>query len=245
MRSSCAASSSASCTTLLKLELATSVRAAGHHAELEVRRPCTGSYHTYEYLGLLLGELILLVWQPWWAGSRTDAVRKEAPMETLSTESRAGPGLRDQMVSAIEARALMTVTGDDAADVVRAVRTVLVDLGEHDIVDVVAVAPYSTKTLVDALWTGLHQERWARPRHTEEALRHVDGVLARRTRPVLVLHHTHQWRTEALETVGGIWKAAGGARVPMVLAGTGRLATVLARPRLSGLRSLICVRHQM
>ncbi|MGW1848811.1 hypothetical protein [Streptomyces sp. NPDC001966] len=88
----------------------------------------------------------------------------------------------------------MTVTGEDAADVVRAVRTVLVDLGEHDTVDVVAVAPYSTKTLVDALWTGLYQERWVRPRHTEEALRHVDGVLARRTQPVLVLHDAHQWR---------------------------------------------------
>ncbi|WP_326763394.1 hypothetical protein OG978_01180 [Streptomyces sp. NBC_01591] len=62
-------------------------------------------------------------------------------MDTLSTESPAGPGLRDQMVSVIEARALMTVTGEDAAGVVRAVRTVLVDLGEHDIVDVVAVAP--------------------------------------------------------------------------------------------------------
>ncbi|MGW2182900.1 hypothetical protein ACWCXX_33490 [Streptomyces sp. NPDC001732] len=139
-------------------------------------------------------------------------------MGTLSAESPAGPGLRDQMVSVIEARALMTVTGDDAADVIRAVRTVLVDLGEHDIVDVVAVAPYSTKTLVDALWTGLHQERWARPPHTEEALRHVDGVLARRTQPVLVLHHTHQWRTEALETVGGIWKTAGGAPRGVVIA---------------------------
>ncbi|MFE7113782.1 hypothetical protein ACFU98_47795 [Streptomyces sp. NPDC057575] len=62
-------------------------------------------------------------------------------MDTRPTESPAGPGLRDQMVSAIEARALMTVTGEDAADVVRAVRTVLLDLREHDIVDVVAVAP--------------------------------------------------------------------------------------------------------
>ncbi|MFF3958437.1 hypothetical protein ACFYY1_35265 [Streptomyces sp. NPDC001890] len=41
MKSSCAASPSASCTTPLKLELATSVRAVGHHAELQVRRPCT------------------------------------------------------------------------------------------------------------------------------------------------------------------------------------------------------------
>ncbi|MER5617966.1 hypothetical protein [Streptomyces sp. NPDC002215] len=98
---------------------------------------------------------------------------------------------------------------------------------------------------MNALWTGLHQERWARPRHTEEALRHVDGVLAHRTQPVLVLHHTHQWHTEALETVGEIWKTAGRDRIPMVLTGTGRLATVLARPRLSGLRSLICVRHQL
>ncbi|MEV5205036.1 hypothetical protein [Streptomyces sp. NPDC053720] len=53
----------------------------------------------------------------------------------------------------------------DAADVVRAVRTVLDGLGEHDVVDVVAVAPYSTKTLVDALWAGIHQERWVRSRH--------------------------------------------------------------------------------
>ncbi|MFC9756166.1 hypothetical protein [Streptomyces sp. NPDC056921] len=69
MKSSRAASPSASCTTLLKLELATPVRAVGHHAELEVRRPCTGRYHTCEYLGMLLGELILLVWWPWWAGA--------------------------------------------------------------------------------------------------------------------------------------------------------------------------------
>ncbi|MEU2675004.1 hypothetical protein ABZ622_40580 [Streptomyces sp. NPDC007164] len=63
-------------------------------------------------------------------------------MDTRSTESPAGPGLRDHLVSAIEARALMTVTGDDAAGAVRAVRTVLDGLGEHDVVDVVAVAPY-------------------------------------------------------------------------------------------------------
>ncbi|MFE7113781.1 hypothetical protein ACFU9W_48285, partial [Streptomyces sp. NPDC057600] len=48
---------------------ATSLRAVGHHAELEVRRPCTDCYHTCEYLGLLFGELILLVSWPWWAGT--------------------------------------------------------------------------------------------------------------------------------------------------------------------------------
>ncbi|MFD9487609.1 hypothetical protein ACFWBX_27305 [Streptomyces sp. NPDC059991] len=159
-----------------------------------------------------------------------------------------GGELGERLVYALGCGALMCVSAEDAGRSASAVETALGELGQGGLVRVAAAEPGTRRAVVEAVNAGLHPgRRQSLPRSLYEAEAALDIELARRTRPVMVVHAAHRLRSEGLLSLYGRWRAADADRRPftLVLTGTGQLERVLKRPSLEGLRSHVHIRQHL
>ena len=155
--------------------------------------------------------------------------------------------LTEQLTTAIESQAILTVTGPDPAATAAALDTALDQLpaAAPRVLRAAPDVPADRAAVVRALYTGLHLERAApQPRRQADAEDRITAELHQAPR-LLVLPAAHHLRTPALQMLYTMWAHLIPNRFTLVLAGDDRLARVLDRPALASLKSCILTRHRL
>ncbi|SCF84435.1 hypothetical protein [Streptomyces sp. Ncost-T10-10d] len=160
--------------------------------------------------------------------------------------------LRKCLADTVDMAAIAVVTADEPGSASAAAATALAELAHTEPaingarLDIVHVRPeIGTRTaLTNALYASLHPAIRAgtrpRPRNLTDANKDIEDQLHRRAPVVLAVHDAHILRTQALQDVEGLWKDLHPpVRPAIVLLGDTRLTTLLRRPALDGLNSLV------
>ncbi|MGY3056111.1 type II secretory pathway predicted ATPase ExeA [Streptomyces sp. TE3672] len=165
--------------------------------------------------------------------------------------------LRKCLADTVDMAAIAVVTADEPGAASASATAALAELARTEPasngarLDIVHVRPeIGTRTaLTNALYAALHPTTRPgtrpRPRSLTDTNKDIEGQLHRRAPVVLAVHDAHLLHTQAFQDVEGLWKyLRPPGRPAIVLLGGTRLTTLMRRPALDGLNSLVYTRHQ-